>query len=100
MYQELKFNRKPLTVKQMFLQKIKLIYKMLTTDRFIFIELEDNLDKTSISVQPIIFNASIKEMGAVAKELHIRTIPVVYKDVSKANQLMKSLNETKLTLCN
>lgn len=100
MYQELKFNRIQPSEFQIFKQKLKLIYKMLITERFIFIELKDNEEKQTVSVNPTIFNASIEETNAAVRELHIRTIPVVYKDVSKGMQLMKTNYKNNLQLAN
>ena len=96
----LKFNKTEITPRNIFFKRLQIIYKMLCSDRFVFIEMVDNLENHSTKVTPIAFNSTVEEMNSVTKEVYTRTIPVVYRDVSFATKIIKQFNSTPLTLAN
>lgn len=94
------FNKTEITTENIFIEKLKIIFKMLSSDRFIFIELVDNPEGTSTNVRPVAFNSTPDELHLVAKEVYTRSLDVVYRDVSQATRIMKQFNQSNLTLSN
>lgn len=96
----MKFNKTEITTENIFIEKLKIIFKMLSSDRFIFIEMVDNSEGTSTNVRPVAFNSTPEELHSVAKEVYTRSLDVVYRDVSQATRIMKQFKQSDLTLSN
>lgn len=96
----MKFNKTEITTENIFIEKLKIILKMLSSERFIFIEMVDNPEGTSTNVRPVAFNSTPEELHLVTKEVYTRSLDVVYRDVSQATRIMKQFNQSNLTLSN
>lgn len=85
------------------LTRFRILWNMLTSDQFIFINMTPNPDQKTNRIEPIILNGTPDEFLNVIQAVRLNSIEVVYGDCSQATRIMKTLHPEpfcKQTLAN
>lgn len=95
------FTRVEPTEWNLFIQKCKIIYKLIFSNSFVVIEKVPTIDQNVNKINVVGFNMSLPEVSSLANKAYIESINISFRDVSFATKLIKQFHGCEpLTLSN